>query len=152
MGGGDGGGGSKDGGGSSGTGGGNGGGGSTGGMDVDAVLQGDVYWDDVRGGWLDQAKVREARMEEVGFMQKEKLWDVVPRSRAQGHRVASVRWVDTNKGTIERPDVRCRLVARDFNAGIDRDREDLFAATPPWELKRLLCCRTPQTGKRRHGR
>ena len=30
------------------------------------------------------------------------------------------------------------LVARDFNAGGDRDREDLFAATPPWELKRLL--------------
>ena len=77
-------------------------------------------------------------MEEVTFMQKEHLWDVVPMSQAVGHRVISVRWVDTNKGTPDKPEVRSRLVARDFNAGSDRDREDLFAATPPWELKRLL--------------
>ena len=112
--------------------------GEDGGMDVEAIMQGDAYWDDVRGGWLDKVKVHEARMEEVGFMQREHLWDVVPRNQAAGHRIVSVRWVDTNKGTEERPEVRCRLVARDFNAGVDRDREDLFAATPPWELKRLL--------------
>ena len=116
----------------------NSGDGGTGGMDVEAILHGDAYWDDVRGGWLDEARVREARLEEVTFMQKEHLWDVVPREQAAGHRVVSVRWVDTNKGTADRPDVRSRLVARDFNAGVDRDREDLFAATPPWELKRLL--------------
>ena len=112
--------------------------GEGGGMEIGAVMRGNAYWDDVRGGWLDKAKVYEARMEELGFMQREHLWDVVPRSRAAGHRVVSVRWVDTNKGTDERPDIRCRLVARDFNSGTDRDREDLFAATPPWELKRLL--------------
>ena len=119
-------------------------------MDVEAVLQGDAYWDDVRGGWLDQEEVRKARMEEVGFMQKEQLWEVVPRSQAQGQRVVSVRWVDTNKGTAEAPDIRCRLVARDFNCG-DRDREDLFAATPPWELKRLLMSHAVDTrgGRRR---
>ena len=71
-------------------------------------------------------------------MQKEHLWDVVPRSRAEGHRIVSVRWVDTNKGSEAKPEIRSRLVARDFNGGWDRDREDLFAATPPWELKRLL--------------
>ena len=51
--------------------------------------------------------------------------------------MTSVKWVDTNKGTEDRPLIRCRLVARDFRAA-DRDREDLFAATPPWELKKLL--------------
>ena len=111
---------------------------SDGGMDVDAILQENVYWDDVRGGWLDRRKVHEARMEEVTFMRKENLWDAVPRSQAAGHRVVSVRWVDTNKGTEDKPEIRSRLVARDFNGGWDKDREDLFAATPPWELKRLL--------------
>ena len=109
-----------------------------GGMDLEVVVQGGAaVWDDVRGGWLDKEAVRKARMEEVGFMEKEKLWDVVSREMAAGKRIVSVKWVDTNKGTEEAPEIRCRLVARDFNSG-DRDREDLFAATPPWELKRLL--------------
>ena len=108
------------------------------GMQVEAVLQGEEsVWDDVRGGWLDRGEVRQARMEEVGYMQKERLWDVVPRKEAEGQRIVSVKWVDTNKGSDERPDIRSRLVARDFK-GHDKGREDLFAATPPWELKRLL--------------
>ena len=98
---------------------------------IEAVRQGDAFWDDVRGGWLDRQKVLEARMEEVGFMEREHLWDVVPRSRAEGHRIISVRWVDTNKGSLEAPEIRCRLVARDFKSGADHDGEDLFAVTPP---------------------
>ena len=46
-----------------------------------------------------------------------------------------VKWVDTNKGDKERPEFRCRLVAKE----IKKDkREDLFAATPPLEAKRVL--------------
>ena len=37
-------------------------------------------------------------------------------------------------------EVRCRLVARDFK-GKDKDRDDLFAATPPLEAKRMLLSR-----------
>ena len=48
----------------------------------------------------------------------------------------SVRWVDTNKGTPEVVDVRCRLVGREFAEKGNRD--DLFAGTPPLEAKRLL--------------
>ena len=44
----------------------------------------------------------------------------------------SVRWVDTDKGDL----VRSRLVARDFK-GADKDRDDLFAETPPLEAKRM---------------
>ena len=76
-------------------------------------------------------------MEEVGYMKRKLLWDEVSRSDASGHRNVSVKWVDTNKGTENKPELRCRLVARDFR-GADKDREDLFAATPPWELKKLL--------------
>ena len=111
---------------------------SGGGMEVEAVTRDDeAAWDDVRGGWLDREEVRKARMEEVGYMKDEKLWDEVPRKEAEGQRIVSVKWVDTNKGTEDQPEIRCRWVARDFK-GADRDREDLFAATPPWELKRLL--------------
>ena len=42
----------------------------------------------------------------------------------------SVRWVDTNKGTKEKKDLRSRLVGRDFKGG-DKDRDDLFAETLP---------------------
>ena len=37
-------------------------------------------------------------------------------------------------------EVRSRLVARDFKGG-DKDRDDLFAGSPPLEAKRLLLSR-----------
>ena len=46
-----------------------------------------------------------------------------------------VKWVDTNKGGTEKPEYRCRLVAKE----IEKDkREDMFAATPPLEAKKML--------------
>ena len=42
--------------------------------------------------------------------------------------------------------VRSRLVARDFKGG-DKDRDDLFAATPPLESKRLLISRAATRSK-----
>ena len=41
------------------------------GMAIEAVMMNDEEaWDDVRGGWLDREKVREARLEEVGYMER----------------------------------------------------------------------------------
>ena len=106
--------------------------------EFEAVMMNDEEaWDDVRCGWLDREKMREARLEEVGYIERKKLWDEVSRSAASGHRIVSVKWMDTNKGTEENPEIRCRLVARDFR-GPDKDREDLFAVFSPWELKKLL--------------
>ena len=102
-------------------------------------------WDDVKGGRLDRREVEKARAEEVGYMKKLGLWEVVPRERAQGSRPVSVKWVDTNKGSEAEPLVRSRLVARDFRVA-DKDREDLFAATPPWELKKLLMSQAANRG------
>ena len=50
-------------------------------------------------GRLVRKKVHEARMEEVGHKKSKLLWDEVSRSDALGHRIVSVKWVDTNKGT-----------------------------------------------------
>ena len=55
--------------------------------------------------------------------------------------------MDVSKGIGGEYAIRSRLVARDFKGG-DKDREDLFAATPPLEAKRLLLSRAAtRTGK-----
>ena len=57
------------------------------------------------------------------------------------------RWVDTNKGDLTNPKVRCRLVAQEVAIG---KIPDLFAATPPIEYIRdlVLCCVSSQWSKR----
>ena len=100
-------------------------------------------WDDVRGGDLPVEKVREARNEEIKFMQSKGIWEVVPTKECwekTGSKPVSVRWVDTNKGGAGEMIVRSRLVARDFK-GNDKGRDDLFAETPPLEALRLLLSR-----------
>ncbi len=52
-----------------------------------------------------------------------------------GRGPVGVKWADANKGDKEKPEYRCRLVAKE----IKKDkREDLFAAPPPLEAKRML--------------
>ena len=55
------------------------------------------------GGDLPVEKVREARMEEVGFMVQKNIWE--ERSVEECWRVTglavSVRWVDTNKAPLD---------------------------------------------------
>ena len=52
-----------------------------------------------------------------------------------GRKPIQTRRVDVKKGDAQTPDVRCRLVAKDFAA--QRDASS-FAATPPLEALRLL--------------
>lgn len=56
----------------------------------------------------------------------------------------TTRWVDVNKGSVNEPDVRCRLLARDFKPKGEKDREDLFAAMPPLESKKILFAKAIQ--------
>ena len=62
-----------------------------------------------------------------------------------------VRWVDTNKGDEDRTDVRSRLVARDFHTKADKERDDLFAGTPPLEAVRMQFSRAVTRRKRGKG-
>ena len=99
-----------------------------------------IFWDDVHGGILPKDKVIASRNEEVSFMKKRELLTVRPIKECwekTGKAPTSVRWVGTNKGTVEKMDIRQRLVARDFK-GNDRNRDELFAGTPPLEAKRML--------------
>ena len=79
-----------------------------------------------------------ARMEEVGFIRNMKLYAKVPISECYaktGKGPISTRWIDINKGDDEFEEYRSRLVAQEIN---DHKREDLFAATPPLESKKML--------------
>ena len=52
-------------------------------------------------------------------------------------KIISTKWIDTNKGTKDSPNYRSRLVGRE----IKKDkivRNDLYAATPPLEVIKLL--------------
>ena len=74
-------------------------------------------------------------MKELGVFEEV---DVDECWKRNGRAPTSTRWIDINKGTEDEPVVRCRLVARDFKVKGERDREDLFAATPPLEAKKML--------------
>ena len=72
-------------------------------------------------------------MEEVKFIDKIKLWEVVPRPNTK---VISTRWVDVNKGDDQDMQVRSRLVARAVKKKGSVD--SYFAATPPISSIKLL--------------
>ena len=82
--------------------------------------------------------LREARKEEIKFMQDWKVWEVrtiEECKRVTGKAPIGGRWVGHNKGDADSPKIRCRYVAKD----IARWRDGaMCAATPPLEAVRLL--------------
>ena len=89
-------------------------------------------------------RVRDARSEELQFVKKTPVYKKVFRCEAeeQGCKIIKVRWVDTNKGTAEEPNIRSRLIAMEFKvkgigAGGVSDME-LYASTPPLEAPRSV--------------
>ena len=97
-----------------------------------------AFWDNISGQPLDADGVRQAREEEMSFIRKMRLYDVVPIAEAYAHTGKAPiagRWVDTNKGDSSNPQLRSRYVAKEFRRGVNHD---LFAATPPLEALRTL--------------
>ena len=106
--------------------------------EVLAVTNVKTFKDSVTGQLLPETLVRAARQLELEYFEKKHVWDKVPRSEAlakTGKPPISVRWIDTNKGDDDAPNIRCRLVARE----IRRAGEDpIFAPTPPLESLRTI--------------
>ena len=96
------------------------------------------FYDDISGEKLDPELVRRAREEEMEEVRKHGLYEkrtIEECMRMTGKKPIGVRWVDVNKGDSVNPDYRSRLVAKEIKVN---KREDLFAATPPLEAKKLL--------------
>ena len=70
--------------------------------------------DDISGSLLDPAAVHEGRSTEMGFFEKLKVYDRVPREeqRQTGGKVIGTKWIDVNKGDADHPNIRCRLVGK----------------------------------------
>jgi hypothetical protein len=97
-----------------------------------------LYYDAVCGEAMTKELVESARKVKMEKFKKRGVHEKAPTEecwKETGKGPAGVKWVDTNKGDKEKPEYRCRLVEKE----IKKDkREDLFAAMPPLEAKRLL--------------
>ena len=96
------------------------------------------YWDAITQEELPAELTRAARQEELDFMQDWHVWDVVPIAESwsvTGKAPLQGKWVDVNKGDLERPVVRSRYVAKEF---ANTKSDDFFSPTPPLEALRLL--------------
>ena len=103
-------------------------------------------YDGASGVLLDPALVRAGRAEEIGWADKIRVWDKVPRSAAfrAGKKVIGTKWVDINKGDDDHPNYRSRLVARQLKAH-DKSGTCYFAPTPPLESLRTILSMTTAT-------
>ena len=90
-----------------------------------------------RGERLDRQAVIRARMEELEFFKKMNVYRKIKRkdALASGSKLNSTKWVDTNKGTTENPNIRCRLVGREIRRS---KKSEYFTATPPLEVTKIL--------------
>ena len=96
--------------------------------------------DDVSGALLDPKLVHEGRSTEMKFFNGMNVYDRVPRSEqaTTGGKIIGTKWIDVNKGDIDRPNIRCRLVGKGFRTTPD---DALYASTPPLEALRIIMSR-----------
>ena len=101
-------------------------------------------WYDVNQVRLDPGEVKQAREEELGYIVDMEVFRLVDRGEAiqQGVKIVDAKWVDTNKGDADKPNMRSRYVGREFN---NSKMDGLFAATPPLEALRYLVHRAATT-------
>ena len=101
---------------------------------------------DVSGAYLDLALVKAGCILEMNLFMDMKVYDCVPRSylATTGGKIIGTMWIDTNKEDRQNPNVRCRLVGKEFRTGPD---DELFGSTPPLEALRLVISRGALTGR-----
>ena len=98
----------------------------------------ETYLHDLTGQPLPPDLVKKGRKVELDYFHDKGVWTKRPYAEAKrvtGKPPISVRWVDTNKGDNECPNVRCRLVARQIRR---HGEEAIFAPTPPLEALRTV--------------
>ena len=109
------------------------------------------FWDDLSGKELNAKLVKRAREEEMKDINKHNVYEQVDIRECwdnTGKEPIGTRWVDINKGDDVNPDYRSRLVAQEIKHD---KREDLFAATPQLEAKKILLSMAMMEGIGYHG-
>ena len=74
------------------------------------------------------------------LLQEYGVYNRVPRTEQKetNGKIIGTKWIDKNKGDINNPKIRCRLVGKEFRTGPD---DALFVSTPPLEVLRLIVSR-----------
>ena len=96
-------------------------------------------YDDITGEVLDPSLVKRGKDEEMRRFREMGVYTYASKDEAYSDPdggIVDTRWVTVNNGTRDDPNVRCRLVAREFAEKGNRD--DLFAGTPPLVSVRVL--------------
>ena len=108
--------------------------------DMDQYME--DYYDDITGKILDTTEVMKARQNEIDELLRLQVFDKVHTDQCwqhTGRAPITARWIDIDKGDEQKHVYRSRFVAREIKSKYGgADREDLFAATPPWEAIKLL--------------
>ena len=97
------------------------------------------FLDEVTWEKLDSKLVKAAEEEEMARFTKMGVYKHVSRQEAEKDlegKFVKVKWVRINKGTAEKPKVRCRLVAQELGYGTKVD--ELFAGTPSMTAVKLV--------------
>ena len=104
-----------------------------------------IATDDVLGDPLKPNMVIAVRKEELDYFKSVHVYDYAPWteciSRANKPHIGT-RWIDTNKGDVEAPNYRSRLVAKVYKVDA---RPDWFAATPQVKCMRLLISKAAES-------
>ena len=88
---------------------------------------------------LDQSLIKAAIVEELTYFSEKEVWmleDLDKMKNIAEHVFVRSRWVLCNKGDIDEPDMRARLVACEVNKG--QKDWNFYASTPPLESKKFL--------------
>ena len=109
-----------------------------------------AYFDEGTGERLDPKLVALGEKAEMDRFKKMGVYDYVDREVAENDlegKFVKVKWVRTNKGTTQKPEVRCRLVGQELAYGQRMD--EMFTATPSLSSVRLALHHAGQRGKGR---
>ena len=108
------------------------------------LSDGAQYYDQYTGLLLSKAGVVKARKDEIAFAKTLEAFEPRPRAEAirkMGRPPFGTRWIDSNKGDSESPDLRSRLVVLETRRTSTIDIEDIASvtsSTPPLEVVRLF--------------
>jgi len=97
------------------------------------------FWDDLSGAPLRKEGVIKARIDELGQFKKHTVYLKRPMKEnyeVTGKGPIGVRWIDISKGDAADEEYRSRVVAQEVNN--TKAKDNIFAATPPLESKKML--------------
>ena len=107
-------------------------------LDVQRAVTDMTYYDETTGEAFDPRLVRLAEEEELSRFAKMSVYKYADRATAMSDPegiFVKVRWVRVNKGTKDKPQMKCRLVAQELAYGTRMD--EMFANTPSLSCVKL---------------